>query len=410
MKQILLFFLILLNSFVVSAGNLTKHSLAFSGHTREYLLYIPESPVGELPQGIIVALHGFNRTMDDFFNKYDISEVADNLNFIVISPQALPEQDKSVIRTAETIKLLFNQEIPLDAAWGCGVQVKLDYKLGFIPIRLSEELNKDIDDSAFIKELIRITSESNSLKSDDVFVFGTSLGGYMAYQTALKYGEELNGIIPVAGSMGLSIKEKDRNVKIPICDFHSLTDEVVSYSGSFTESGATIQLAEPKAEVLDFWKEKNSISVKPIVEKVDYYPSTNGVTVEKITYSDAENEIIHYRANGAKHDYFFKKENGDCMDMREEIAKFIKKHSTNLPSAIDEIPTDQIAFYPNPVIDFLNFNEEKGKFAIYNLTGQLLVNGVFDSNAVNLSSLSKGVYYIRIEANNQIQTHKLIKK
>lgn len=373
-------------------------TITYEGKSREYLLYVPETPSSRL-NGIIVALHGFNRTMEDFFNAYDISQVADELNYLIIAPQALPEQEPDVIKLAETIKSLSGYEIPLEAAWGCGAGVTMKYSILGIPISLSAELNQHVDDSGFIRAAILNTKESYKLATDDIFLFGTSLGGYMSYQYALNYGNELNGLISVAGSMGLKIKHTENPVKLPICDFHSTTDEVVPYTGATTMTGINVQLAQPKADVLSFWAEKNGITSSPVVQKIAYYPSSNGVTAEKITYPDAVNEIIHYRTTNADHAYYFRKENGDCMDMAEEIIRFIRSHQSSTSGI--ETPESALHFYPNPVRDVIYLNEADALVRIYSMDGQLLFTQPASSGSVNVASLPSGMYILQLESGNR---------
>jgi Poly(3-hydroxybutyrate) depolymerase len=406
-KKIILLLIFLFGLFIIVRANPVKHTLQFGGYEREYLLYVPSHT--EKPRGIIVCLHGFNGSMNVFFNSYDISGVADQANYILLAPQALPEQSSDVINWGKLLGDL-GFDIRLEAAWGCGTQVSTSLLGQDVKI----ELNKNIDDIGFIRELIRLTSETNDLQTEDVFVLGTSLGGYMAYQLALAFGNELNGIISIAGSMGLAIKNQDNQVKVPVCDFQSLTDEVVPYDGkSKIEEGFfsfTVQLAWAKTDVLDFWVKKNGITSSPVTEIVDYYPSGNGITAEKITYSDVENEVIHYRTNGAPHSYFFKKENGDCMDMREEVAKFIQAHASLDPNSIMPPSTEGRAFYPNPVQNRVYFTSDEGCFSLFALDGKLLLSDSFTSAGYDFSGLRKGMYIIRIQTGNQVQTAKLIKQ
>lgn len=406
-KKIIFLFILVFCCFHFLAANPVRKTVQFGGYEREYLLYIPEN--AEKPQGIIVCLHGFNRTMQDFFNTYNITKIADQLNYIILAPQALSEQGADVVLLAESFKA-FGYDIPLESAWGCGTKVSAKILLSSI----SAELNKDIDDAGFIGEIIRTTFESNNLQTQDVFAFGTSLGGFMSYQLALTPGIELKGIISVAGSMGRAIRNKDNPVKVPVCDFHSLTDEVIPYDESMTISAgifsATVELAWPKSKVLDFWVEKNGITSLPKIENVNYYPSNNGITVEKITYPDAKNEVIHYKANGADHGYFFIKEKGDCMDMQEEITRFILAHASSNPSGVETPDFAQRIFYPNPIQDNIRFSIDEGSFSLLTVDGKIVLSDSFTSGEYNLSSLNKGLYIIRVHNGNRIYTRKLIKQ
>ena len=393
------------------AQNPIQKSIQFEGHTREYLLYTPHNPNAEKPTGLIICLHGLNGKMWDFFDKYDVSELANSINFAVLVPQALPEQDTKVLNVAESLEKIFGLKIPLGAVWGCGLRVKSVMNI-IIPITLlNEELNKNVNDAAFINHIVTSTlDELPSVDSRNQFVFGTSMGGFMSYQYALNYGNSLAGLISICGSMGTDIKNTNAKVSLPICDFHSITDEVVRYNGQYYESnGAKVTLSQSKSSVIDFWVKKNEVSSTPIKEAVDYYPSTNKITVEKRTYNHPENEVIHYRIDGAKHDYYFKKEKSDCMDYNEEVIKFINAHSAKGNTGIWAVKPERWNVYPNPTTDIIYFNITEGQASVYDVNGKLVLSESLQSAQLDISSLSKGMYFIILESGGKKQSEKIIK-
>jgi hypothetical protein len=186
-----------------------------------------------------------------------------------------------------------------------------------------------------------------------------------------------------------------------------VTDEVVPYTGVSRQSGVTVTLSQSKEQVIQYWRALNEAGA-PSTENVNYYPSTNGMTVEKITYPSASNEVIHYKINGAPHNYFFKKENGDCMDYREEIAKFIAVHVSPAPVGIIRPQLSDIKIYPNPAHDVVYFGVEAGRLAIYDLSGQIVWTGEFHAGSLNVSFLKSGIYIVHIQAAGRRQTIKLI--
>jgi len=388
-------------------ANPERKTIQVGGFEREYLVYTPKNQQ-EKADGIIVCLHGFTRTMNDFFESYNVSSVADSLNLIIIAPQALPEQNDLVKSEAALINLFSNDQISLNSVWGCGLSVKV-YLMPLGITLLNEELNRDIDDVYFINKLIDNVLFEYSLPSENVFILGTSMGGYMAYQFALKNGKRLSGLISVAGSMGLAIKGMDYSIKTPICDFHSVTDEVVPYSGSIEQYSAVVSLAMNKSDVIKYWTEANATGA-PVSEEVQNYPSTNGITVEKITYPDPINEVIHYKMNGSSHSYFFRKENGDCMDYLEEIARFIGSHLSGSLNQIPNIAISKASFYPNPVRDNIYFEMMNGVASIFDITGKKISSQSFSSGQTDLSFLKPGIYIIRIQSGNTIQINRLIKQ
>jgi hypothetical protein len=231
----------------------------------------------------------------------------------------------------------------------------------------------------------------------------------MAYQYALKKGDRLSGLISIAGSMGLAVKGADYSIKMPICDFHSLTDEVVSYSGTIDHYLGTVSLAMNKSDVIKYWTETNATGT-PVVEQVQYYPSTNVITVEKITYPDPVNEVIHYKMNGAAHSYFFREEAGDCMDYLEEISRFISSHLSVSHNQIPDISAQKSSFYPNPVRDIVYFNTINGIVSVFDITGREIYTRAYSSGQADLSFLKQGIYIIRIQSENTIQVNQFIKQ
>jgi len=84
---------------------------------------------------------------------------------------------------------------------------------------------------------------------------------------------------------------------------------------------------------------------------------------------------------------------------------FTKKEINNL------VEKDKLSVYPNPVKDILHINAKDDKdyyYQIYNMSGQLVKEGKFDSKQTNVSSLTSGVYLIRI--NNSENIVKIIKQ
>ncbi|GBU07454.1 hypothetical protein AwDysgo_07850 [Bacteroidales bacterium] len=346
--------------------------------------------------------------MNDFFQEYKIAEVANQLNAVIIAPQALDEQSQDVIDKAKTIKELTGIDIALNAAWGCGLRAKVDL-FSFFPI-IDEELNKGIDDIGFISQIVNNSYQNYNIDKQNTFIFGTSMGAYMSYQYALYEGNNLSGLIGICGSMGLNIRNLENNVSLPICDFHSVDDEVVPYEGLFKTALYRVNLCKSKEETIRFWVDKNKAKPSPIVEEiVNYTPSTDK-TVSKYSYASPTNEVVHYKIHKASHEYYFKKENGDCMDYNEEIIKFILAHSKDSNTGIENTKNSKLKIYPNPAQDFIQINIDQGQVTIYNLQGQTMLKGNIAGNYFDVSSLKKGCYMVKVSSEKTSFVEKLIIK
>lgn len=70
-----------------------------------------------------------------------------------------------------------------------------------------------------------------------------------------------------------------------------------------------------------------------------------------------------------------------------------------------------VSIYPNPASEIVNINSVKqvDKVEIYNALGQIVLSDVAN-NSVNISSLSKGVYYMTVVVENEIVTTKFVKR
>ena len=404
-KFICISILFLLNVWVGFAENPARRIINFGGYEREYLLYIPETAQSKF-DGLIIGLHGYNSSMYTFFQDITLSKIADSLNYVLIAPQALPEKSQDVIDNAALLESLTGQKFSLNSVWGCGLKVTVTTDLFGINVTLlDKELNRTIDDAGFLDYLIDTTLSEYTINSKNLFLVGTSMGGYMSYQYTLLHGSRLSGMVSIVGTMGTAIKGLENQVQIPICDFHSLTDEVVPYTGSYNLSGVLVTLGKSKSEVIDYWASKNETGTAT----VENFPESNGIRVKKFTYPHPEHEVIHYQMDGSGHSYVFSKGNGDSMDYMEEILKFLAAHATKDNTGINKINKQNLYFYPNPVKDKIHFTVESGSVSVYDLTGKLLLSQSFQAHQANLSALKPGTYLIRIQSGGQISTAKFVK-
>lgn len=79
--------------------------------------------------------------------------------------------------------------------------------------------------------------------------------------------------------------------------------------------------------------------------------------------------------------------------------------------ATTESSKADVKLYPNPVADVLYLkNISKANVSVYNMAGQQMLNKTTTNGQLNLSSLAKGVYIVKVEADGKISSHKVVKK
>ncbi len=80
---------------------------------------------------------------------------------------------------------------------------------------------------------------------------------------------------------------------------------------------------------------------------------------------------------------------------------------------INEINSDNISIYPNPVDEELNIKcSEKANYEIIDVTGKIICSGMINSNMtkINLQNESSGYYIIKVKTNNEIINKSFIVK
>jgi len=82
------------------------------------------------------------------------------------------------------------------------------------------------------------------------------------------------------------------------------------------------------------------------------------------------------------------------------------------PSVVVVIPNPVIRVFPNPVNNILNINklQSNSRVSIYDVTGKLVYHNPLAKNQINVSTLTKGAYTIKIESEKEITVRKFIKQ
>ncbi|WP_312556405.1 T9SS type A sorting domain-containing protein [Empedobacter brevis] len=78
---------------------------------------------------------------------------------------------------------------------------------------------------------------------------------------------------------------------------------------------------------------------------------------------------------------------------------------------LNEYNNTETSIYPNPTTDYININssEKNNTIKITDLTGKVIFNGI-NTNKINVTHLTKGVYIIHVKTNKEEFIQKIIKK
>ena len=166
----------------------------------------------------------------------------------------------------------------------------------------------------------------------------------------------------------------------------------------------------------------------------DAYSTSNGLpqaeasqdwTLEVNSVVNGTRTIVASRANntGDSNDYVFNASAGSltviwAIGSSTEYAYHSIRGATALSVSLGISENNLLSFemYPNPVSDVLNIqlptSTEKAKVSIFDYTGRLVSSKTISSNdtAIDVQKISKGIYMIRVAANNKIGVQRFIKK
>lgn len=89
--------------------------------------------------------------------------------------------------------------------------------------------------------------------------------------------------------------------------------------------------------------------------------------------------------------------------------KLVEVNSATM--ATTEATKTNVKLYPNPVEDVLYLQGiSKANVAVYNVAGQQVLSKAVTNGQLNVNSLAKGVYIVKIETDGRISSQKIIKK
>ena len=380
--------------------------------TRKYVVYTPEMYQRE---HVVILLHGMGETYDDY-DSYTMQSFATKNKCVLILPQALPEQDATLLELLDIIKA-FKPEMGdlkqalAKSAWGANVYITIDDLCTALDISkmyldlfvkqypqfqhfLDEgriQINKDVNDNKFIDEIRENYSNGGYY---DTNIIGCSLGGAMAYRYAFENPSKVRKLVDASGFVSKGVQVPS-NYNIPTFIIHSDTDEMVPYEGG--------PFNRPIEDFIGELVQTNTHGT-PSIRIINQSEPRD----EQIYVRDwKENpEVLVYEPRKASHSLV-----GDLANLGVDLYETISDFLFNDPSAADEATADskRLAIYPNPVEDIANVNID-GKYEIFNLAGVKVASGDTENGTIDMTSLIAGRYILMLTSGNDVYRSIIIKK
>ncbi len=254
------------------AQQVINATLQNDGKTRQYRLYVPASYDASKPAPLILNFHGFTNTIDIQYNQSDFRQLAEDNQFIFVTPQGLGG---------------------FFSGWA-----------------INNGFGGNEDDLGFSDALINKIQEDYTINEKRIYATGFSNGGFFSYRLACELSPRIAAVASVAGSMTrIWINNNQCQPQHPtaVLQITGTNDGTISINGN--GSNNSIQ------EVMEYWSGVNNGDPTPDVIQLGggstrsiWDNGDNGVTAEFI------------RVQGKGHSW-----NGGNVNTSQEIWNFFSR-------------------------------------------------------------------------------------
>jgi len=244
-----------------------QYTLAIGPSARTFLVHCPKNLIAANP-ALVIALHGGGTNGKKMERFCGLSEASERYGFVVVYPNG-------------------SGRLQGFLTWNVGSCC------GYAP-------KHNIDDAAFIRQLIAYMIREFHIDPSRVYITGISNGAMMAYRLAAEIPDQIAAIAPVAGT--LTIDPSLIHAAMPIIHFHGTDDRFVPFEGGRGSRGITRNSYRAVEETIKVWKRINRAEEPPRVEELPALHN-DGTSVIRYTYGtgrDSQN-IVLYKIIGGGH-------------------------------------------------------------------------------------------------------------
>jgi polyhydroxybutyrate depolymerase len=236
------------------------------GRTRTFRLYVPRSLPRHEPVPLLVALHGGFGSGAQFEANSGFDQLADAHHFIVVYPDGTPIRPHGALANARV----------WNGGRCCGPAAR-----------------QQIDDVAFISQLIDRVAQHHDIDHHRVYAAGHSNGAIMSYRLACELSDKLVAIGVQAGS--LEVDQCEPSHPVSVLHIHGRADRAIPIGGGRGGGLAGIAFRPPRDAVTTFahvdgCPDSSSTAVAPDNADVSietWQPCQRGTAVQFVTVAGA---------------------------------------------------------------------------------------------------------------------------
>lgn len=347
----------------------SNHTMMVGAESRSYRQYLPSgfNAISEPGLPLIIALHGLGDNMTNFSN-VGFDNIADTARFLVVYPQG-------------------TTNILSQTAWNNGTL-----------------LSSGSDDISFLSMVIDTMYVHYNIDLSKVYFTGFSMGGIMSYHMLCAMPSKVAAVASVSGPMSdADVAACNPGRAVPIMHMHGTADATVPYDSAGLPSLSLVPTT------LAFWQNNNGCSDSSVFNLPDI--AADGITVDTIRFNSCGQPVIHWRENGADHQWLYKPVND--VDATTEIWLFFRDKSHPGPSQLGtEVMQDDATIQVINNELYVTSNQGIQWVVIYDLQGRKLMEHD-GKNELSLKLDLGADYYttllVKVSAGNHFTSKKIVR-
>jgi polyhydroxybutyrate depolymerase len=366
-------------------------SLLHQNHQRQFMVHFPPGFSNSANLPLVVNLHGGSGNMINAQGFSQLNPVADQHQFVVAWPQGFGIA-------------------PPGYSWADGRNTSAD--------------QAGIDDVGFLNRLVDTLIQRYNLDSNRIYLCGFSNGGFMVQRMACQSPGRFAAMASLGASMDTNLYQQcNPAVAIPMAFFNGTADPAMPFLGGPMQNPQVTPVV-PVDSAVQFWVQHNQCQT-PLAPTFfpDVFPTDNS-TAELYAFEQCHcnSSVRFYKLINGGHTWpgvyvpsqaaLLGNTNRDIHASDELWDFFSPLTRCSTPLSLHSTPpTGHLKIYPNPAQDILSIETsaiQPLELTLLNAQGAILFKGPF-SPSIAISDLPTGLYFLRVQSNDFVQTHRWIK-
>ena len=246
-----------------SAAKTESVTLTHLGHTRRYLLHVPDAPTGAL----VLAFHGGGESPENQQQISGFDALSDRSRFIVAYPEGI------------------------EKSWADGRGTTAADMQG-------------IDDVGFARAVVMDIARTQAIERTRIYATGPSNGGIFVNRLACEASDTFVAVAPVIGTIATKLAPNCHpSAPVAVVGVQGISDPVVPFGGGEVGGplkGAAGGAVESSRATQELWRSIDGCGPTPATTPM-HAAVQDGTTVTRRVYPDCRADVVWYEIAGGGH-------------------------------------------------------------------------------------------------------------